>query len=209
MPVKKLDSNAMSERIVQVALDLIEENGGLQGVNLRKIAQRAGCAHTNIYNYFANFDDLLWEVYFQIGAKMWSDYPLGLEEDLSLAEIVRRVCIPQIDFATEHPGWYRCMWIEPLSSPPPVRLMDTRREMRDAVAMKIREACPGMTIEQSNEIFTVMFSYTHGALSLLVNGRINRTPLPAYREQMIANAELIVGTMAEAKLKKGPANAAQ
>jgi AcrR family transcriptional regulator len=208
MPVKKLDSNAMSQRIIQAALDLIEESGGLQGVNLRQIAQRAGCAHTNIYNYFANFDDLLWEVYFQIGSKMWSDYPLGLEEELPLAEVVRRVCVPQIDFATRHPGWYRCMWIEPLSGPPPARLMDTRREMRDAIALKFREACPGLSVEQANEIFGVMFSYTHGALSLLVNGRINRQPHPDYRERTIANAVIIVETLADRYLKEGVNNAA-
>jgi AcrR family transcriptional regulator len=200
MKQKKLDTNAMSERIVQVTLDLIEENGGLQGVNLRQIAHRAECAHTNIYNYFADFDDLLWEVYFRISSRMWQDYSLGLEDDLSLADVVRRVCIPQIDFAIEHPGLYRCVWIEPLSSQPPARLLDIRREMRDVVALKIRQACPGLTLDQANEIFSVMFSYTHGALSLLVNGRINRQPLPEYRDHMIANAILIVETISKSML---------
>lgn len=205
---KRLDSNAMSERIIQVTLDLIEENGGLQGVNLRQIARRAECAHTNIYNYFADFNDLLWEVYFRISSRMWQDYPLGLEEDLSLTEIVQRVCIPLIDFAIDHPGWYRCVWIEPLSSSPPARLLDIRREMRDGIALKIRQACPGLSVDQANEIFAVMFSYTHGALSLLVNGRVNRQPITVYREHMIANAILIVETISKSMLNAEAKDAA-
>jgi AcrR family transcriptional regulator len=45
---KKLEPNEMTNRLIEATLQLIEENGGLNNVNLRQIARRANCAHTNI-----------------------------------------------------------------------------------------------------------------------------------------------------------------
>ena len=47
------------ELIVETALALINEEGSSSKVNLREIARRLGCAHTNIYNYYPSLDELL------------------------------------------------------------------------------------------------------------------------------------------------------
>ena len=62
-----------ADRFIDETLELIAEKGGSQEVNLREIARRIGCAHTNAYNYFVSFDELLWAA-FRRGLKRYGEY---------------------------------------------------------------------------------------------------------------------------------------
>ena len=59
MSKRRKSSGTSAEQIVDHALALIAEKGTSRDVNLREISRRVGCAHTNIYNYFASLQDLL------------------------------------------------------------------------------------------------------------------------------------------------------
>ncbi|MEA5143428.1 MAG: TetR/AcrR family transcriptional regulator [Oscillibacter sp.] len=54
------------EQIVETALELMRNKRDLRGLNLREIARTLGCAHTNLYNYFPSYNDLLWETHITI-----------------------------------------------------------------------------------------------------------------------------------------------
>jgi AcrR family transcriptional regulator len=58
------------ERIIETALALILSEGGIQGLNLRRIARELRCAHTNLYNYFPDMDSLLWRCVHEAGVRM-------------------------------------------------------------------------------------------------------------------------------------------
>lgn len=192
---RKLDRNEMSEKLIEVTLRMIEERGGLQGVNLRQIALRANCAHTNIYNYYQNFEELLWDVFARIG-EIWAQSAMpDIKPGNSLEEISLRTTSTQIDFALAHPGWYRCLWLEPLSGKPPQSIIDARREQRDLIAGLIMQSGQGITREFANELFMILFSYVHGSICLMINGRIYRSTLPEYKEHILRNASFLLETL--------------
>jgi AcrR family transcriptional regulator len=191
--LKKTERNEMAEHLVEAALKLIEERGGLHGVNLRQIAKEAGCAHTNVYNYYQDFEALLWDVFDRIG-EVWMDYRAQhLQPGLAQDELVRQLFSVQIDFALKHPGWYRCLWSEPLSGKPPKEIVDNRRKQRDAMARLLIEMQPNtLSKEQADNLFVILFNYVHGAISLLINGRVYRSDLQSYKLQTLDNVQMLV-----------------
>jgi AcrR family transcriptional regulator len=195
---KKPERNEMAARLVEATLKLIEERGGLHGVNLRQIAKEAGCAHTNVYNYYPDFEALLWDVFDRIG-EMSLDYSVQhTQPGLSQGERVQQVFSVMIDFAAEHPGWYRCLWLEPLSGKPPKRITDNRRQQREAMAALLGEARPNpLNKEQADNLFVILFNYVHGAISLMINGRIYRSDLQSYKLQTLKNVRMLMRVLGD------------
>lgn len=59
-PPKQKRSRAETERrLIDVALELIRDNGVLAGLNLRQVAEGAGVNRGNIYHYFGSRQELL------------------------------------------------------------------------------------------------------------------------------------------------------
>ena len=56
---KKKLNNPIYMKYVDAMLELVLEKGGLKEVNLRMVSKHIGFAHTNAYNYFENFDALI------------------------------------------------------------------------------------------------------------------------------------------------------
>ena len=192
---KKLEQNEMSKKLVDVTVQLIEEQGGLQGVNLRQIAKRANCAHTNIYNYYQDFEDLLWDVFARIET-LWAEAAIPqINAGLPIDELVERVTRIQIEFAVAHPGWYRCLWSEPLSRKPSQAVRDARRQSRDEMVRFILQSYPDMEPARGNNLFMILFGYVHGSISLLINGRIYRSSLEEYQEKIVQNTLLLLCTL--------------
>lgn len=185
---KKPEGDDMRERLVAAALKLIEEQGGLRGVNLRQVAKAAGCAHTNVYNYYADFEALLWEVFDRIGELSLAYSAQRLPAGGGKADRAQQLFGVMIDFALEHPGWYRCLWSEPLSGRPPKKLIDNRRKQHDALAARLAEGQPNpLNPEQADRLFAILFSYVHGAILLMINGRIYRSDVQSYKLETLKN----------------------
>src|ERR1035437_9524560 len=101
------------DSLVECAVALIDEQGGTQGVNMRAVAARAQCAHTNVYNFFENYEALLWAA-------------LGMALDRHVRYIMDRIgssrakglnaykilLHSQVDFARDHTGLYRFISFE-------------------------------------------------------------------------------------------------
>lgn len=56
---RQRDREATESRLVEAALEFVERDGVLQGLNLRDVAQHAGVARGHIYNYFGSRRQLL------------------------------------------------------------------------------------------------------------------------------------------------------
>jgi AcrR family transcriptional regulator len=58
LPARDEQAHERRRQLLRIASDLIEE-GGLDAVSLPRVTERAGCARTLVYRYFASRDELL------------------------------------------------------------------------------------------------------------------------------------------------------
>ena len=100
------------EQIINTALELMRDKNDLSSLNLREIARLLGCAHTNLYNYFPSYNDLLWETH----AALQDVFTKLLTEKLGLkSEIESRLFLffkIIVDIYIDNKGWFRLAWHE-------------------------------------------------------------------------------------------------
>ena len=197
--LRKLHPNPTSERLIEITVNLIDENGGLQGVNLRKIAKLAGCAHTNVYNYFQNFEGLLWAALERI-LERWLQYTEEQEQgspDLEPDTFLARVIASQLDFALEHSGWYRFIWLEPLSGSPPPEVMEILQKMQINFIDMLKSLSIGThDHEHMERVSTIIHGYLHGEICKVINGRASRRE--KYRSNIIVNTQTLLKLLTSA-----------
>ena len=108
----------MARRYIEATLALIDESHGITGVDLRKVSRSLGCAHTNIYNYFDSYADLLWHVLVEVMERLMDHTKKETAGIYDKRQAFRVFIGSQIDFALSHPGWYRFLWMDPLKGKP-------------------------------------------------------------------------------------------
>lgn len=188
--LRKLETNATAERILDVTVRLIDEKNGLHQVNLRQIAQVAGCAHTNVYNYFENFEGLLWAAFARILDLWWRYVQDHFHADLPESERLLDFTAAHIDFALEHAGWYRCIWLDPLFGKAPSEIMTRLHSLRNQfIDLMMQASGKPLTVEQANQFEVVLHGYLHGEICKLVTGRISGSHQQAYRTQILSNVQ--------------------
>ncbi|MBN2050633.1 MAG: TetR/AcrR family transcriptional regulator [Spirochaetales bacterium] len=159
---KKLDSVG-KEAFVKAVLSMLDEGVSLRELNLRTVARRVGCAHTNAYNYFTSFEDLLW----------WSlkgalEYMTGMV-DPEHGDLVRWY----VDFALDHPAWYRLIWLEQLSGTPPAGVAAYLPVPADMytrwLMIRFGRSEKAAALELKGRI---LHGYLHGELAAITAGRV-------------------------------------
>lgn len=162
-----------SERFITETLDLIDERGGSQGVNLREVSRRVGCAHTNAYNYFASFEDLLWaafrRVLYEYGQRLTRD----LHADLEPAEYLRQVVVNLAAFPQERPGWYRFIGSDPIDMERiPADVLETVTGMKQWLFDVFLVCLPRSDRDGTPErTATIALAYVDGESFSLINDR--------------------------------------
>ena len=197
--LRKLEQNQTAQRLIDVTVELIDKQSGVQGVNLRKIAKLAGCAHTNVYNYFENFDGLLWAAFEHILGQ-WQKYGQAhLRIDLSPKETFADFIGVQVDFALEHSGWYRFIWIEPFYGTPPQVIYDLFRGLRGAFLHLIMAAAENpITEEQGTVVEEMLHGYCHGDLCKLISRRTFVPNIEQHKQHIMANCRTLLRTLTQA-----------
>ncbi|NLH47875.1 MAG: TetR/AcrR family transcriptional regulator [Myxococcales bacterium] len=187
-----MSEKPMARRILEVTLELIDENHGLTGVDLRKISRALGCAHTNIYNYFDSYPDLLWHTLVEAVERLVNHTEMEMAKTRRKRDAFRVFIGSQIDFAQAHPGWYRFIWMEPLPGAPRENLVPKLAQPAADFARHLAAiapaAVPATAIARAADI---VHGYLHGVLSRLVAGRYIQGVGPELREKIIADAELV------------------
>lgn len=185
---KKLES-AGKGTFVDAVLTMLDEGTGLRELNLRKVARRVGCAHTNAYNYFTSFEDVLW----------WSLRGV-LERMVAAADGSDGNLIDAyVDFALDHPAWYRLIWTDLLKGDPPkgvaeylpvpagvlTRWIEERtgsvvdgppanRQATGATTKHAETWDSGTTAESDVALkIRLLHGYLHGELSAITAGRVD------------------------------------
>ncbi|WP_304509549.1 TetR/AcrR family transcriptional regulator [Anaerotignum sp.] len=120
-----MKKNITKEQIVVTALELMRNKSDLRGVNLREIARTLGCAHTNLYNYFPSYNDLLWETH----ATLQGIFMKMLLEKLEQANTPEmqltyffQACV---EMYLDNKGWFRLAWHEYLEGDRPQADIET------------------------------------------------------------------------------------
>ena len=165
-------ANPTADRFINSTLDLIAEKGGSQGVNLREVARRIGCAHTNVYNYFDSFEDLLWAAF----RRVLDDYGTYLFADLddpgSRERYLRRLITNLVSYPQENPGWYRFIGSDPVSAAFPEDILDTVVEMKTRLFEAFRDCAPELDQSVVDEACNIVYAYIDGETFNVINERV-------------------------------------
>lgn len=185
--------------LIESALALVDESGGIRGVTLRAVANRAGCAHTNAYNYFPSLDKLFWEALAEAMKRN-----VELRDNLLTATVIgsqesfSALVAAQVQFAMAHPGWYRLIWLEPMNSAPPQELL-ARMVSSWTVAADVVRPLLGESIgeEELKRAIDIIHSYIHGEICNMISGRDAAIDSPRTKERVLANARFLLRLLAD------------
>ncbi len=192
---KTLRTGPTADRFVETALDLIAESGGSEKVNLRQISRRIGCAHTNAYNYFAGYQDLLWAAFRRTLAIYGEWLTNDLDESLSHDECLRRLLVNLATFPQAHPGLYRFIASDPLpSSPIPADILDTVSRMKRWLSETLG-AVSGAVVgaHDAATIADIVLAYVDGETLNLINQRV--VPGEDVHGRIVHNAMRVYGLL--------------
>jgi len=182
----------MSERILAATVKMINEQSGIHGVNMRSVAKTAGCAHTNVYNYFESFDNLLWKA-FELILENWVKYTKDRLSVCKPDKLFAEFIAAQIDFALSNGGWYRFIWLEPFTQTAPETVMIRFHTMQANFASLILSAAGGkFTKARAEKNEEIIHGYLHGELCKLISMRFFSCDSELHKKRIIANCRLLL-----------------
>jgi AcrR family transcriptional regulator len=162
-----------ADRFIDSTLELIAERGGSQNVNLREVARRVGCAHTNVYNYFDSFDALLWAAFRRVLADYGSQLLGNLDESLPRSERLRRLVTNLVDYPQQNPGRYRFIGSDPIDADTfPHDILDEVFEMKQQLYAAFRSCAPGVDQAVADRACDIVYAYIDGETFNLINQRV-------------------------------------
>lgn len=120
-----MKKNITKEQIVETALELMRDKIDLHSLNLREIARTLGCAHTNLYNYFPSYNDLLWETHSTIQEIFMKMLTKKLEATNTAELRLTYFFETFVDMYLDNKGWFRLTWHEYIEGDRPQRDIET------------------------------------------------------------------------------------
>ena len=185
---RKPPKGKTAQLLVDAALELIERNGGCRGVNLRQIAKRAKCAHTNLYNYHDSLEALFWAAMARALERHAIHTAQQLDTGAGKKSPLRTFLATQLDYAQEHPGLYRLVWIEPLSGQPSEQALQRLDAMRLLWVRQIAEHLHGRLPEPKLVwVGQIVHGYFHGEVCKLISRHAFRPKSSDDHERILAN----------------------
>lgn len=162
-----------AERFIDTTLELIAEKGGSQGVNLREVARRMGCAHTNVYNYFDSFDDLLWSAFRRVLDDYGAHWMYGLDEAQTPDNHLILLVTNLVTYPQRNPGLYRFIGSDPISAGEfPADILATVVEMKQQLFAAFRHCAPEVDHAVVDEACDIVYAYIDGETFNLINQRV-------------------------------------
>jgi AcrR family transcriptional regulator len=165
-------TRSTAERLIEATLELIAERGGSTRVNLREVARRVGCAHTNVYNHFAGYDDLLWAAFRRVLVLYGRAMSQGLDDACSPSEYYRRLVTNLAGFPQECPGLYRFIGSDPFGgSQIPPDVLETVAVMKQWMCDAFQASAPGISADAAADTCYIVYAYLDGESFNLINER--------------------------------------
>ncbi|MBM7540751.1 TetR/AcrR family transcriptional regulator [Amphibacillus cookii] len=176
------------DRIVNTLLVKVEENQSIKDVNLRGIAKAMGCAHTNIYNYFNNFSEIIWTALGQILSNMIDDVEARVALGKNDQERFFIALDTIISFSLDHPGWYRLVWLESIDGEPPEEIaMILTKPTAGFEELLSKASGEHLTDIDVSRIANMLHSYMHGEICQWLSGRAKEKQKKELRAEILSN----------------------
>ncbi|MGM0431396.1 MAG: TetR/AcrR family transcriptional regulator [Spirochaetota bacterium] len=171
--------SVMRVSFIRAVLEMLQSGHSLRDLNLRQVAKRVGCAHTNVYNYFSSYEQLLWyalcEALHRLIAMTGAVYheqsnSYTVNPEKNILEVF-------IKFAFAHPAWYRLIWMEPLGGTPPPEVKQLTYVPAELLFQWLRTVTDEQVTEEdlrSNSF--ILNSFLHGELAVITAKRAEGEP---------------------------------
>lgn len=183
-----MKKNITKEQIVETALELMRNKNDLRGLNLREIARTLGCAHTNLYNYFPSYNDLLWETHATL-QEIFMDMLYKKLDAANTAEMRLAYFFEAfVDTYMDNKGWFRLAWHESVGGERPRRDVEATETTNKTLNKRISEIWKELYgeyphIDTTKRVLHNIHCYIVGEISNYILGRgliANETELRAY-----------------------------
>ncbi|MEO0565223.1 MAG: TetR/AcrR family transcriptional regulator [Chloroflexota bacterium] len=179
----------LREEILRVSVDILQEEG-VGAITMRSIAERIGVSHSAAYRHFKGKDALLSAIaqqgYEQLTARLYAVYN---SSELPIGETFRQMGVTYITYAIENPAQYRLMYgsdaVDRRSDP---ALATAARKLARAVLEMINlcQQRGSLKSENTRELSHAVWSLSHGAAMLVIDGHIRVSDTAAFADQMTA-----------------------
>ena len=181
-----------AERFIDTMLALIVESGGSQDVNLRQIARRIGCAHTNCYNYFASYEHLRWAA-FRRALRLYGEYLVhDLDDSLAPHDFLHKLVTNLATYPEENQGLYRFIASDPIDLETiPEDILASVSAMKTWLFAVMEVAyAPDLSATAAERTANIVLAYIDGETLNLINGRV--VPGEDVKGRVVENAMLLI-----------------
>jgi len=184
----------LAPALVEAALKMVEQ-GGVEAVSLRDLAQSLGVSRAAPYRHFPDRDALLATVAARGFEDLIALYELALESPGDGRARLRASGRSFYEFATKRPGLYRLMFESDLlnRSPPPAVLLAPAEKSYRLVLRLVAEAFPEADETEVKVRTIIMTSTGHGFLTLDHVGRFR-----PFMYEPLTHDEMVEAVMASA-----------
>jgi AcrR family transcriptional regulator len=174
--VFNMKKSLTKEQIIKTTLNLLKDKDDIRMVNLREIARTLGCAHTNLYNYFPSYNDLLWETHMEIETLFIEKITLELECIEDDKDKLHQFFFLLTELYLDHKGWFRLAWLDYIDDVRPEKdkvvtekAVNTMVEILERIWVSIYSQTP--TQEHIHSVLHDVNCYIVGEVSNFINGR--------------------------------------
>jgi AcrR family transcriptional regulator len=184
----------LRQALLEAARDLINE-AGIEKLNLREVARRAGVTTGAPYHHFADKAELVFALARQSLEDLDHASQAALEGIDEPREQLRAIGVAYVLYAVDHPAEFRLMFRPEMGAPLDYADPETAPVFR--ILLRVVTACRAAAGIQGNEgrdaAAISAWSLVHGLASLLVDGPLAR--MRTNREQVHALAVSITNRL--------------
>jgi len=194
--MRRIDEKQRDKLLIEKTLTLIDEHNGLRGVTLREITRKAGCKHTNLYNYFDSFEDLLWSSLAEVVKQNMDFTNQRMNGCIEQEQLLVKFTESQVEFAANHPGLYHFMWEESLIGEPPTAISEVIHSpnlhffelMKKIISVDICD-------KDIQQVADIVHGYLHGEICKFINDRYFGKTKEDYKHYIIDNVIRIFSSL--------------
>lgn len=190
-----MKKNISKEQIIGTVLELLRNNSDIDKLNFREISRTLGCAHTNLYNYFHTYSDLLWESHSAILNNFIIEIESHMNDKLIEHSITAFFEIV-VNIYMDNKGWFRLSWHEYIKGERPESDIETAKrasQLLNDYAMdmcgKIYSKCPDKQIVK--RVLHNIHCYIIGEISNYLLGRTVINSEAEFRKYIINESALM------------------
>lgn len=164
MPPKEKVSKA---QIQKTAFDMTKEYG-FEAVTARKLAEQMGCSTQPIFRAYENMEELRCDL-FHMSAEYFADYMLSKKSRTEPGYIT--LGMAYIELAVKERNLFGLIAsVDDFGGDP---LGNTIREDGGLKSLENLPKVKGLSTEKKQELFTMVWMFTHGVASMVASGRVH------------------------------------